>query len=440
MTKTEFLESINRIYFDDQLSRNQIQHLSVLDIQNDEAIQFAEGVFRRMKGIGISAKDSAELVFWETGSIIPKILPGAWGGIVPPITFPNRHVLVEAFMRINHWHPLHAGSKVLDMGCGFPPITAVDLAKRFPDVTVIGADPSFGKYTVSDTDGNYACLLEDGSLKYMQPVNISTSQWNDVFDDLESTKKRFLSMFLELERKLPRQESEETYEEYNMDGQTIVRNPLRKYAGKNLGFVQQGIGFDGFPPDFDMIRCMNVLLYFDPSFRTDALKWAGRHLREGGLFICGLNYAQSVNCRFSVYQKQDGRMRFREFSFSLDNIRPFQIVSYFSFRDDDFEQDQLIKHVGLIRKNQTFMSAFNTGYDQLLQEFKICSRGEDGYLGFIDTGMPPGQIQLNMHYAGRELSKAYANDAVKALQALGLEAWVNEIGFISVGNLDQRMY
>jgi SAM-dependent methyltransferase len=436
MNKEEFLEGINQKYFDGQLSKAQISHLSNLDINNVEAVEFARGVLQRMKRIGISAKDTAELVFWEIASILPKILPGAWGGIVPPITFPNRHVLVEEYMRVNHWNPLKPGNAVLDMGCGFPPLTAVDMAKRFPDVKVIGADPSFGKYTVSDIEGNYACILEDGSLKYMQPANISTSQWNDVFDDINASKKWFMDMFHELEKQLPEEESENSYEEYSSDGHTIVRNPLRKYASANLSFVQQGIGSEGFPKNLDMIRCMNVLLYFDPAFRADALKWAARFLREGGLFICGLNYAQSINCRISVYQKQEGVMKFREFAFSPDNIRPMEVVSYFSFREDDFEQDQLLKYVAMIRSNPAFMKEFNDEFDQLLQKHNICSRGTDGYLGFIDTEMPPGQLQLNMHQLGRWLSKAYANGAAKVLQSLGVDAEVNEIGFISIRKLD----
>ena len=439
MADQQFLNGINQKYFDGHLSEAQIFHLSKLDSNNSEGTLFAENIFARMKRIGISAQDTAELVIWEVATIIPKILPGAWGGIVPPITFQNRHVLVEEYMKLNHWHPLTTGSRILDMGCGFPPLTAVDLAKRFPEATIIGADPSFGKYTVTDSEGNYACILEDGSLKYMQPANISTSQWNDVFDDLPATVNKFSNMFRNLAKQLPEKESTDSFEEYSSDGNTIVRNPLRKYASHNLSFVQRGIGDENFPADFDMIRCMNVLIYFDPAFRTNALKWAGRHLKEGGLFICGLNFAQSINCRFSVYQKQDGVMKFREFTFSIDNVRPMQVVSYFSFRDDDFEEDQLLKHVALIRSDREFMNRFNTGFDRLLKEYKICERKTDGYLGFIDTEMPPGQLQLNMHQLGRDLSKEYAAGVVAVLKNMGLEAWVNEIGFISVGNLEQDL-
>ena len=322
------------------------------------------------------------------------------------------------------------------MGCGFPPYTAIDLARRFPKVDFIGADPSFGKYTITDQEGNYACINEDGSLKYLQQGNVSNSQWTDVFKNLEVTKQWFSEMFLRLEKQLPDQESKESFEEFQGGGQTIVRNPLRKFTSANLHFVQQGIGSDVFPKDLDMIRCMNVLLYFDPAFRKNALSWASRHLKEEGLFICGLNYAESLNCRFSVYQKQDGIMRFREFALSIENIRPMQIVPYFAFRNEDFEQDQLMEHVALIRRNADFMKIFNSTFDKLLELHGVCKRKMDGCLGMSDTSLPRGVIQLNMVKACRPLAMEHACAAVKVLKDNGRKAWVNEIGFIAVGDLD----
>ena len=437
MATAAFLDTINLRYFDGQLSPANLDQLNVLDPKNEEGIAFAEGVMARMKRIGISAQDSAELVFWEIGSILPKILPGAWGGIVPPITFQNRHVLVEEYLKVNRWNPLIPGNRVLDMGCGFPPLTAVDMARRFPEVMFTGADPSFGKYTVTDKDNNYACLLEDGSLKYMQPGNISTTQWNDVFDDLPATKVKFLSLFRELEKQLPRKDTAEGYQEHSENGFTIVRNPLRKYALPNLDFEEKGIGADDLPDDYDMIRCMNVLLYFDPPFRAKTLEWAARRLREGGLFISGLNYAQSINTRISVYQKDGGKMRFREFAFSPDNIRPMEVVSYFSFRNDDFEQDNLLEQVSIIRKDKPFMNDFNAGFDRILAEQHVCSRNSNGYLGFPDLSLPPGELQLNMHRAGRQLSREYAEKAAAVLRNHGQDAWVNEVGFVSVGGSER---
>jgi SAM-dependent methyltransferase len=434
MANREYLDYLNQNYFDGQLSESQLSILGKLDTDNKEGVEFIEKVFARIKRIGISAKDTPELLIWELATVVPKLLPGTWGGIVPPITFPQRHVLVEEFMRINHYRPLIAGSRVLDMGCGFPPFTAIDLAARYPDVQITGADPSFGKYTVTDKDGNYACILEDGSLKYLQPSSISSSQWSEVFYDLPATVKKFLDIFHELVVHLPEQESPGSHDEYSSGGNTIVRNPLRKYKSHNLDFVQKGIGDEIIPGDFDMIRCMNVLLYFDPAFRDEALKWAVRQLKEGGLFICGLNYAQSINSRITVYQKEGGMMTLREFSFSIENIRPMQMVTYFSFRDDDFEQEKLLKHVAIIREDKAFMSAYNEEADMLQKNYGISLRDANGYLVFFTRDIQMNELLLNMQRTGRELSQKLGQSAVEVLKRHGTRARVNEIGFISVGN------
>jgi hypothetical protein len=70
----------------------------------------------------------------------------------------------------------------------------------------------------------------------------------------------------------------------------------------------------------------------------------------------------------------------------------------------------------------------------LLLQNKICRRKEDGYLGFIDTNLPPLQLQLNMRQTSDEMSKLFAAKAVDVLKQSGKNAWVNEIGFISIGN------
>jgi SAM-dependent methyltransferase len=432
MTDNGFIDSINHKYFEGKLSKSQITRLQDFDPKNTEAKNFMEGAMARIQRMGVSAKDIGELIFWEMASIWPKILPGAWSGIVPPITFPNRHVLLDDYMKKNQWKPLTEGSKVVDLGCGFPPLTALDLARKFSRVQITGADPSFGKYTVTDSKGNYACILEDGHINYLQPVAGSQESWNFIFENLDDTKKRFAIKFNELKKNLPQTEDANTYEEFQMDGWTITRNPLRRYELKNLGFIQKGMGDEEIPSHLDMIRCMNVLVYFDPVFRRDGLEWACRHLKEGGIFFCGLNWSESINSRFSVYRRENNAMQLKEFSFSIENLRPLEGVPYFSFRNDDFEQEQLLQHAVMIRQNKVFMDEFNTGFDKILHEHSVCERDSAGYLGFVNTGLPPVQLLANMSKTFKQLSDNYADGVVAVLRERGKKAWVNEIGFIGI--------
>src|SRR5579863_5517499 len=87
-----FIESLNLTYFEGALSPAQQFQFEALDTGNAEAVHFIEQALGRLKSIGVQARDCTEFIFWEMASIWPKILPGAWSGIVPPITFQNRHI------------------------------------------------------------------------------------------------------------------------------------------------------------------------------------------------------------------------------------------------------------------------------------------------------------------------------------------------------------
>lgn len=87
----------------------------------------------------------------------------------------------------------------------------------------------------------------------------------------------------------------------------------------NLSFAVGGIG-NVHLQDVDVVRCFNVLLYFDDKFREQALDWFQGVLREGGLLFCGANSALSTGFRYFVYQKRGGRLLGREFAFSIDNV------------------------------------------------------------------------------------------------------------------------
>ncbi|MFQ5704526.1 MAG: hypothetical protein ACE5HT_10950 [Gemmatimonadales bacterium] len=102
-------------------------------------------MFRNMKRARIEAHDFSQFLAWAVGSVVSKFLPGAWGGAIPPVTQPGRHATIDEYMAQSQWRSLEPGSTLLDIGCGFPPVTTADTARRFPEVDVVGADPSFGR-------------------------------------------------------------------------------------------------------------------------------------------------------------------------------------------------------------------------------------------------------------------------------------------------------
>ena len=166
-------------------------------------------------------------------------------------------------------------------------------------------------------------FMEDGSLEYLQPAVGKVDQWKRIFEDIGAARREFAEKFLSPERKVAcKRKMNLRLKNFKTDGWTIVRNPLRKYVSNNLSFVQKSIGEDLPSKNLDMIRCMNVLIYFDPPFRKRALDWACGQLKEGGIFFCGLDWSETISCRFSVYRKEKGVMQLKESSFSTENIRP----------------------------------------------------------------------------------------------------------------------
>jgi hypothetical protein len=153
-----FLQKINKTYFNYELSSDVLKLLAPMDDERAEVHQWLERMARYMHGQGIGARDFSEASAWVISTFVPKLLPGAWNGVVPPITLKGRHKKLDHYLANNPWKTLGAGGDFLDLGCGFPPETSMDTAATFPEVEVLGADPSFGRYLIKDADNNYACF------------------------------------------------------------------------------------------------------------------------------------------------------------------------------------------------------------------------------------------------------------------------------------------
>src|SRR5262247_1200207 len=111
-----------------------------LENERSEVRAFVERMFRLMNIYHFDAKDIPPTMASMLAGALPGILPGAWGGMVPPFTFEDRHQAINTYLRRNPWASLGAGSVLLEMGCGFPPQTAIDAADFLPEWQIVGAD------------------------------------------------------------------------------------------------------------------------------------------------------------------------------------------------------------------------------------------------------------------------------------------------------------
>jgi hypothetical protein len=395
-----------------------------------EAKEFIERAFRLMAISKAVPENISPSLAWFLGVMITGLLPGAWGNVVPPLTYEDRHKLIDRYLAANRWAEFPDGTVLLEMGCGFPPQTALDAARDFPRWQVIGADVRFDPYVLYDSDGNYACMDSAGGVRYFQPGPSNRTTFRSLYNDEAATFRHFGDLFAELREKLPVSRNGEcTAIEH--EGARLVCNPIRSYEGPNLTLIQAGLGED--VPPANIIRVFNVLFYFDSAFRTRAEQWALRTLLPGGLFLCGADAAKTLEARYSVYRKEQDALVRKEFAFSLDNMRPPTIVTFFCLHDQEKETFELAKLVGVLNSDEEFRAGYDLRLDELLAEKKILIRQADGFLApprdAIDaTAWTAARVAIHQQLA----EEGFVDRAVSVLKRAGYHAWKNPVGHLAV--------
>jgi SAM-dependent methyltransferase len=421
MTTSDFINDLNARYFDGELSADFVAEIEKLPVDRPDVFAFVERMFRFMKQGGVPATDLSTMTGEILGTLLARILPGAWEGRVPPITLPGRHMAMDQLLSSEAG--LSGERTMLDIGCGFPPYTTLDTAKAFPNWHITGVDPSLPVYLIYDDQGNYATLDEHQQTVYFQPAIPTVENWNELLADSKRTKRRFEALLHQLIHKpdggpddLPR----------------LEKDPIRHYESEHLGFIRGGIGQVDIPT-MDVIRCFNVLFYFDDSFYQDALSWFSDQLNDGGLLLIGANWAASTESYYNVYQKRGGELVDREFAFSLDCICPLGIVPWYANYDDDRQSASLMKYMNIIRSDKAFMDAFYALHDAGRAEKGICPRDENGYYGVVNAALGPNETWMGAAQLLHELNSAGLNQmAAEVLRASGLDAGVNPVGHIVV--------
>jgi SAM-dependent methyltransferase len=416
---TEIVDRWNAAYFDRRLSPAVLAELRGLADASADAQALADRAFRLMRAARFGPADFSVLTSWMLGFSVPRTVPSAWSGAVPPVTMTGRHRKIDEYVALNPWHQPDGGGVFVDLGCGFPPFTTIDTAHRLPDWRVIGVDPTFGRYLVYDADGAYASFGSDHRLLYHQAGNYEP--------DPAATRARFRSL---LDRLLPQLDSSgEVSDEHGR----LVLDPVRGYENGNLELMPGGVGEFTLDGGADVIRCMNVFMYFDHPFRLDAVQWVASLLRPGGLFICGSNWTDSACSRYTVYRKEGDRLVAREFAISIENVRPIELAPWYALHDDNLENLANASAVRTIRADEQFRQRFDDRLDALLAKLGVCVRDEDGYLGGAPPDMPADELALcSSVLAGQLDDEGFVDEAVDVLRRSGREAWRNHVGHVAM--------
>ncbi|MCP4687545.1 MAG: hypothetical protein GY859_05805, partial [Desulfobacterales bacterium] len=184
----------------------------------------------------------------------------------------------------------------MDLGCGFPPVTAGDTARELTDWQVFGVDRAFADYVLYDKDGHYACFAQKGEFQYFQAsMNFSGRV---LYADPAATRNRFETLFGELSPLLRNSDATKS-ETVEKDGARLIHNHILDFETDNLTLVKSDLAELRLPPA-KVIRCMNVLLYFEPEIKKQMLTRAGELLDENGILIAGTN-GLGIQSRYAVY-------------------------------------------------------------------------------------------------------------------------------------------
>jgi SAM-dependent methyltransferase len=343
-------------------------------------------------------------------------------------------VRYDDYLEHNPWLPVRAGMRFLDVGCGFPPFTTIDTAQRFPAVEIEGIDPAFGRYLVYDEQGIYACIADDGALRFIGAENATPERMQQMWGDRDTAGARFAALTARLQPLLPPGDG---FAEASDGSCRIVRAPIEQYASANLTLREAAIGATDVTPA-DVIRCMAVMIYFDRPFRDRARAWAGRTLREGGIFLHGGNSAPYGTHRYGVWQREGDRLIPREFAISADSLRPLLGVPWYTFQDGEEEATLRAELLGALwSQDHAFRDDFDRAVDAAAVPLGFARR-PDGHLGGRQVTLGPAEYRTALVTLDETLmAGGWVERAAEVVQrATGKRAWRNSIGHLAVDPLE----
>jgi hypothetical protein len=275
----DFVGTLNRTYFDGRLSASVTDALTALPVHREDARAFLDRACRLMHRAGHPAEDVSPFQGALLGSLLSRLLPGTWEGRVPPITVAGRHRQIDALVAKRYPTP----GRFIDVACGFPPVTTVDSADALPGWQILGVDRALPRYLVHDGLGSYAVFDDEGRAQYFQPVTPTGASWATLLEDWEGTRTRFERLLQSL---LDHGGADVAS---TREGAILTHDPAIAFQRPGLRFARSEL-VDLRAEPADVVRCFNMLLYFDDRFRTQAIAQCGDLLADGGLFVCGTDW------------------------------------------------------------------------------------------------------------------------------------------------------
>jgi hypothetical protein len=172
-----------------------LEQLKKAEGEPPEIAASIERAFRLMEMSRFRAQDISLGLAWGLSVFVPYLHHAQSQGIIPPATFQDRHKRIEAYLVNNPWAEFGPGTTLLEMGCGFPPQTAIDAARAHPEWEVTGADPCFDEYLLYDEKGDYACIDRKGEIRFFGSKAADFGAMLSLYQDQPETLRRLYDLF-----------------------------------------------------------------------------------------------------------------------------------------------------------------------------------------------------------------------------------------------------
>jgi hypothetical protein len=360
------------------------------------------------------------------------------GGEVPSLAFAGRHTRLDEYVA----HRCErAPSRIIDVGCGFPPLPTVETAARFPDAEVVGLDPGFPAFVV-EQGGARSFFGKDARFRYSMSETelvVRAREGSSPSPSQRRAEEAFAALVGDLDPREVLARPDATVRVREGDDALrarLVANPVRTLERPGLRFFDAAIG--DLPParaagSADVVRCMNVLAYFAPAARDEALSWMAALLLPGGLLVVGHNFAGGTQARYAVYRKHAGALEKEEVAFSLDCVRPLGPAPWFDFEPDP-DLEELVACVGHARSDDVFRIAIDARFDRALAAHGVAERRADGCLHIVAPARSPYALGMAMAPVNADLDKQGAALEVAGAVARGgfRRTSRNAVGDVSV--------
>lgn len=339
------------------------------------------------------------------------VLASLAAGDAPPLTFPGRFGALDA-----HLASLLSASprRILDVGCGFPPVTSLELARRFPSAEIVAIDPSLPASELELPGGARAFFDEAGAFRFALAGGALV-----VKEDPPSPVERAAMERMAATSHLSPEERG-------------ARDPMAPLRDQGVRFVRARAPH--VPDDLgpaSAIRAMNVLFYLPPPERAAFFEWAARALDEGGVLLEGVNFLAGTELHFAVHERRGAALRCVHIGFSIDCARSFGPFPWMELHDDPAPA-RLAGLVGHLRADPSFRGDLDAALDAALARRGLLERRGDGHLYPFAPLSPPALADALAGVLADLDAAGFTERAAAVLRAAGLDAARGEPGHVLV--------